>query len=157
MKYAIIDKDGNIKRIVTCQESDLVHNTPDGHKGIPFEYDTHDYYYNDGFIKIPDMPDRHYVWDTTNHVWTYNQELYDYWIKQDNKKLLNSNIVVSGYEYQADTKSLSAMMTQYQLLSIVGGVVKWKLADNSFVELSAEDLLEVIKAISARTQKIISA
>lgn len=156
MKYAIIDKNGSITSIITCQPDDLIHNIPDGHIGVEFDLSDYNYYYNDGFIKIPDMPDRHYVWDTTNHVWTYNQELYDYWIKQDNKKLLESNIVVDGNEYQADSKSLSSMMQQYQLLNMLGGTVKWKLADNSFVELSAEDLLIVIKTINSRNQKIIS-
>jgi hypothetical protein len=70
--------------------------------------------------------------------------------------LLNSNIVIGDKEYQADTKSLSAMMQQYQLLNMLGGSVKWKLADNTFVELSADDLLVIIKTINTRNQTIIS-
>lgn len=156
MKYAIIDKNGSITSIITCQPDDLIHNIPDGHMGVEFDLSDYNYYYKDGFVKIPDMPSRYYVWDNIEQVWSYNQELYDYWTNKDNKTLLESNIVVDGNEYQAGSKSLSSMMQQYQLLNMLGGVVKWKLADNSFVELSAEDLLIVIKTINARNQKIIS-
>ena len=156
MKYAIIDNNGSIKRIVTCQESDLIHNIPDNHIGIEFDLPDYNYYYKDEFIKIPDMPSRHCAWDKVNQVWSYNQELYDYWTKQDNKASLNNNIVIGVNEYQADSKSLSAMMQQYQLLNMLGGSVNWKLADNTFVELYAEELLVIIKTINARNQTIIS-
>jgi hypothetical protein len=156
MKYAIIDKNGSITSIVTCQPDDLTHNIPDEHIGIEFDLPDYKYYYKDGFIKIPDMPDRYHAWDKVNQVWSYSQELYDYWTNKDNKALLNSNIVIGDKEYQADTKSLSAMMQQYQLLNMLGGSVKWKLADNTFVELSADDLLVIIKTINTRNQTIIS-
>lgn len=152
----MIDKNGSISSVITCQPDDLISNTPDNHIGIEFDLPDYNYYYKDEFIKIPDMPSRYYAWDKANQVWTYNQELYDYWIKQDNKASLNNNIVIGDNEYQADSKSLSAMMQQYQLLNMLGGCVKWKLADNTFVELSAEDLLVIIKTINTRNQTIIS-
>ena len=152
----MIDMNGSISSVITCQPDDLISNTPDAHIGVEFDLPDYNYYYKDGFIKIPDMPSRHYAWDKVNQVWTYNQELYDYWTKHDNKASLNNNIVIGDKEYQADSKSLSAMMQQYQLLNMLGGSVKWKLADNTFVELSAEELLVIIKTINARNQTIIS-
>ena len=71
MRYAIIDKNGSITSIITCQESDLIHNSPDGHISVEFDLPDYNYYYKDGvFVKIPDMPDRHYVWDNIEQVWS---------------------------------------------------------------------------------------
>ena len=161
MNYTVIDNTGEIVSLLTCLEVDLAANTPDGCKAIPGHYSGK---YLDGgtWFDCPTKPDGlGLVYNRQSHQWvTDPQALAEEQATQARQarqlayqKTINDDVEYKGNIYQADEKSYENMLKVYQSALITDDEVRWKLKNNEWVDLSLDDLKELIRMIHRRNQR----
>lgn len=157
--YTIINQNGDIIKNITCLEDDL--NLNCGLDDIAFDGVIKDQWFDFAthtWQAIPPQPNHHW-WDTSTHTWQADPdalaEAQATQARQARQQTLNDPVEYNGDWYQADEKSLTAMVTSYNvMLAITGQKIDWKLANNEFREVSVEDLQQLIKLIFERNQRI---
>lgn len=113
------------------------------------------------WVERPAQPSEFHAWDFVNKVWVDPRTLVDHqdaaWerIKLDRAAAATTAITVAGHTYDADPESRANIVGSFASAqdAIANGMPwqrEWTLADDSSVWLTAEQMVQVGRALDAQ-------
>lgn len=155
--YTYFDVNGNVIGLIGGTREDATINNINDYTIVDGLYEQYTHYMIDGEVKeyTPEeseikknRPGINFTFDNTSMTWVgeYNSiELY--------QKTINDDIEYKGNIYQADKKSYENMLKVYQSALIIDDGIRWKLKNNEWVDISIDELKEIIGMIHRRNQQ----
>lgn len=138
---AIIDKHGKLLHIVQGNLAMLKLNTPEGCIAVE-DPPSDNCYYDNGWKALPSSPHSNYIFDYTIKDWidprTLEQAKADAW---NDIKYRRDELEFGGFEYNGNIYD-SDQVSQGRIMGAANAGVDqtWTLADNSTVDLTADEL-----------------
>ena len=161
MAFSIYSAQGNLDRILRCEQEDLSINVAATELCVEGEYPNS--YLQDGIVKPkPPQPSPYHEWDVVNKVWVANLEnaKTDVWRKiqaERTRRMEGGYSVVFGgktWWMHSDTTSLGqqqGLVQMAQLTAMQGNdmnaeITKWKTMSGEFVSMTSNFALAMFAA-----------
>ena len=159
--FTIYDENGNLDRVLRCNDGDLILNVRSVEIALAGEYPNS--YLQDGIVKQkPTQPSQYHEWDVVNKVWVANLEnaKTDMWrkIQAERTRRMDGGypVVFDGKTWwmHSDTTSLGqqqglvqmAQLTAMQGKDMGAEITKWKTMTGEFVSMTGNFALAMFAA-----------
>jgi len=147
---AIISRRGELLQLIYADEETVVLNTPKDGFAVD-DPPKSNMFYQDGWLEMPAQPSPHHTFDYTTKQWIDPRSIDE--IKAQKWAELKSQrnqLEFGGFEFDGNIYD-SDQVSQGRIMGAAAAEVDqtWTLADNSTVELTAQQLKELYAALQA--------
>lgn len=149
--------DGEIVGTIFASEEEIEMNCPTGCKWIDGVWSDELYWVKDGaatpytaeqLASVQNRPGWGYTWSNKLMMWVGAKTAAERY-----QEAVNAPVTYRGMVFQADPASLAALRDALITATLIDGyAVDWRLANNQWTRLDADDLKELVKMIAERNQ-----
>lgn len=147
---AIISKNGEILQMIYANEETVVLNTPKDGVAVD-DPPSSNMFYQGGWVEMPAQPSTYHIFNYDIKQWidprTLDEIKAQKWAEI---KVMRDQLEFGGFEFEGNIYD-SDQVSQGRIMGAAAAEVDqtWTLADNSTVELTAQQLKELYAALQA--------